>query len=86
VPLDHNGKHTKKEDETMMTTRDYFYALNDEQQQAIADKLGITWDYLRKLMTRHRKPSPALARQLEEVTPYTAADWRPDIFGPRHAA
>jgi hypothetical protein len=70
----------------MMTTRDYWYSMTEAEQHELAERLETGIDYLRKIMTRHRQAGPKLARRLGEETPYTAADWRPDIFGPRHAA
>lgn len=69
----------------MMTTRDYWYSMTGAEQQELADKLELSADYLRKVMTGNRKAGRHLVRRLEEVTPYTAADWRPDIFGSRAA-
>ncbi len=64
-----------------MTPRDYYYALDASQRELLATEADIKQDYLRKIMTGNRQPSPALARKLGSITPFNQAHWRPDVFG-----
>lgn len=61
-----------------MQTRDYYYLMSDEQRAEMAEDLGITKDYLRKVMTGVRKPSKTLAKALSKATPFNTGVWRPD--------
>lgn len=58
----------------------YHNSLSKEQREAIAAELRISTGYFRLLCTGHRVPGASLAKLLARVTPFTAEDWRPDLF------
>ena len=76
-----------------MDVKQWLNQASQDEREAVAVKAGTTVAYLWQLAGDHRKPSPLLARRLEEaceqITPgrvmskrYT----RPDVFGPSPAA
>ena len=66
----------------------YLRKLTPEQREKLAEDCGTKYDYLRKLCGNGgRKPSPELAKAIEENTGIHKGHLRPDIWdAPRHAA
>jgi DNA-binding transcriptional regulator YdaS (Cro superfamily) len=66
-----------------MNLQQYFSEEPRGAKIEMALHLGISAEWMSKLITRKKKPSPLLARALEEATGglVTRKDLRPDLFG-----
>lgn len=59
----------------------YLRSLSPEQREKLAEDCGTKYDYLRKLCGNGgRKPSPELAKKIEEITGIHRGHLRPDIW------
>ena len=66
-----------------MNLRHYFSEEPRGAKIEMARHLGITAEWLSKLISGKVQPSPALAKRIEEATQglVTREDLRPDLFG-----
>lgn len=66
-----------------MTLQDYFSEEPRGAKIEMAEHLGISVEWMSKLINLKRQPSPMLARAIEDATGglVTRKDLRPDLFG-----
>jgi hypothetical protein len=64
-----------------MKLDDYYDSLRGDQREAICRAAKTSVDYLYQICKGYRKPSPGLARRLEQATTLNKAFWRPDLWG-----
>lgn len=60
----------------------YWRGLSDDKKTALAKKLKTSTEYLRLILTGHKKPGAALAKNLHDLTKgeVDKHQLRPDIF------
>ncbi|AIW21334.1 helix-turn-helix domain-containing protein [Vibrio coralliilyticus] len=60
----------------------YWRQLTEVQKDSIASELGTSTEYLRLVVTGHKKPGAAFAKKLHDVTEgaIDKHQLRPDIF------
>jgi DNA-binding transcriptional regulator YdaS (Cro superfamily) len=65
-----------------MNLKQYFQDEPHGAKKEMAEYLGITPTWLGLLISKKRKPSPKLAKQIEKATQklVTAKELRPDLF------
>ena len=71
-----------------MDTKQYIHAYGDTQAEVVAIKAGTTLVYFKQLASGFRKPSPTLAKELEQASGGILKKYclRPDIFDAPQAA
>lgn len=71
-----------------MNMTQFWSGLRADAKTDFATKLGRSRNYLAQIACGARKPSPLLAREIEEASggQVTRAELLPDVFGPSRAA
>ncbi len=63
-----------------MKLPDYYDSLRADQREAICRAAQTTVDYFYQVCKGYRRPSPKLARRLEQATTLNKSLWRPDLW------
>lgn len=65
-----------------MDLKTFFASIPKDQRDSVAKAAGTRWVYVSQIIRNHRKPSPALAQQLHQVSEgkIPLSSLRPDVW------